>query len=74
MRPEGLREREGDGTRRRRGQGEVGTLQKTSVHEKQRKTEELFQIKEEQRHAPGLDSNDIIRAMGETEYGLSTRY
>lgn len=44
-----------------------------SAWKKQRKAEELFQIKEEQRHAPGLDSNDIIRATGETEYGLSTR-
>lgn len=43
------------------------------MKKKQRKAEELFQIKEEQRHAPGLDSNDIIRATGETEYGLSTR-
>ena len=73
VRLEGLGEREGAGTRPRKGQGEVGTLQKTSVHKKQRKTEELFQIKEEQRHAPGLDSNDIIRATGETEYALSTR-
>lgn len=46
VRLEGLGEREGAGTRPRKGQGEAGTLQKTSVHKKQRKTEELFQIKE----------------------------
>ena len=56
-----------------KGPGRSLHSSKTSVHEKQRKAEDLFQIKEEERHAPGLDSNDIIRATGETEYGLSTR-